>query len=90
MLPTLPLDRQRWIVVDPPRVGLHPDAARFLATQDAEALVYVACNPASLGRDRAILEEGGWKMTELWSVDLFPQTPHVEAVARFVPRTGAP
>jgi 23S rRNA (uracil1939-C5)-methyltransferase len=90
ILPTLPLDRQRWIVVDPPRVGLHPDAARFLATQDAEALVYVACNPASLGRDRAILEEGGWKMTELWSVDLFPQTPHVEAVARFVPRTGAP
>lgn len=89
ILPTLPRDRRRWIVVDPPRVGLHPDAARFLADQEAEALVYVACNPGSLGRDRAILESGRWRMTGLWSVDLFPQTPHVEAVARFEPRPGA-
>jgi len=87
VLPTLPRDRRRWIVVDPPRAGLHPAAARFLAEQDAEVLVYVACNPASLGRDRAILEAGRWTMEALWSVDLFPQTPHVEAIARFIPRS---
>ena len=84
ILPQLALSGPRWIVVDPPRVGLHPAAARFLAQQSAEALVYVACNPGSLGRDRALLEAGGWRMEALWSVDLFPQTPHVEAVARFV------
>ncbi|MEL6347039.1 MAG: 23S rRNA (uracil(1939)-C(5))-methyltransferase RlmD [Myxococcota bacterium] len=86
LLPRLaPMD-PKWIVVDPPRAGLHPAAARFLAAQSAESLVYVACNPGSLGRDREILEAGRWKMTDLWSVDLFPQTPHTEAVARFVLR----
>lgn len=74
----------RRLVVDPPRVGLHPKVATALAAADADVLVYVACHPASLGRDRLILEEGGWRLTDLWTVDLFPQTGHVEAVARFV------
>ncbi len=72
------------LVVDPPRAGLHPRAVKFLANTVAEVLVYVACNPASLGRDREILEAGGWRMTDLYTVDLFGQTGHVEAVARFV------
>ncbi|MCB9663180.1 MAG: 23S rRNA (uracil(1939)-C(5))-methyltransferase RlmD [Alphaproteobacteria bacterium] len=79
----------RRIVVDPPRAGLHPIAAKALATAEAEVLVYVACHPASLGRDRPLLEAGGWRLTDLWTVDLFPQTGHVEAVARFV-REPAP
>ena len=44
----------------------------------------VACAPASLGRDARILEAGALRMTDLYTVDLFPQTGHVEAVARFV------
>lgn len=76
------------IVVDPPRAGLHPKVARKLAQTQAGALVYVACNPASLGRDREILE-AGWRLTDLWIVDLFPQTGHIEVVARFLPREGA-
>ena len=70
------------IVVDPPRAGLHPKVARKLAETDARVLVYVACHPRSLGRDAALLGPG-WRMTDLWSVDLFPQTGHTEAVARF-------
>lgn len=73
----------RRIVVDPPRVGLHPKAARALAEASADVLVYVACKPSSLGRDREILEAGGWRATDLWTVDLFPQTGHVEAIVRF-------
>ncbi len=73
----------RVLVVDPPRAGLHPRAARHLAGVRAECLVYVACGPASLGRDAAVLEAGGWRLTDLWAVDLFPQTGHVEVVARF-------
>ncbi len=72
------------VVVDPPRAGLHPRAARWLSELGtARRLVYVACQPASLARDRVVLEAGGWKLTELWTVDLFPQTGHSEAVVRF-------
>lgn len=71
------------IVVDPPRAGLHPRVASALARARADVLVYVACNPASLGRDALVLAAGGWRLTDLWTVDLFPQTGHVEAVARF-------
>ena len=77
----LPLDTR--IVVDPPRAGLHPKVSRALADAPAEALVYVACHPGSLGRDAAILAEGGWRLVELWTVDLFPQTGHIEMVGRF-------
>ncbi len=73
------------VVVDPPRAGLHPRAAKWLAgLESAERLVYVACQPRSLERDRAVLEAGGWRLTDLWTVDMFPQTGHTEAVARFV------
>ncbi len=69
-------------VVDPPRAGLHPRAARWLATAAGfRRLVYVACNPAALGRDARVLAEGGWRMTRWEAVDLFPQTGHVEVVA---------
>lgn len=71
------------IVVDPPRAGLHPRVADALAVSRADTLVYVACNPASLGRDGAILERGGWRLVSLAVVDLFPQTGHVEVVGRF-------
>lgn len=71
------------VVVDPPRAGLHPKATAWLAQLPAKRLVYVACHPPSLGRDREILEAGGWRLEELWTVDMFPQTGHVEAVARF-------
>lgn len=70
-------------VVDPPRVGLHPSVARALAEAALDVLVYVACNPASLGRDRVVLEAGGWTLERCEAVDLFPQTGHLEVVARF-------
>ncbi|TVQ94086.1 MAG: 23S rRNA (uracil(1939)-C(5))-methyltransferase RlmD [Deltaproteobacteria bacterium] len=71
------------IVVDPPRVGLHPKVARAIAQATAPRLVYVACKPGSLGRDAAILAEGGWRLEELYPVDLFPHTGHIELVGRF-------
>ncbi len=87
LLPSLDLGPAPVVVVDPPRAGLHPSAARVLAHElpaAARVLVYVACGPASLARDRAVLAEGGWRLTDVWGVDLFPQTHHLEAVARFV------
>ncbi len=71
------------LVVDPPRAGLHPKVARRLAEARVASLVYVACHPASLGRDAAILAAGGWRLTDVFTVDLFPQTGHIEMVGRF-------
>lgn len=71
------------LIVDPPRAGLHPNVTARLARMDAPHLVYVACKPGSLGRDAKILEAGGWQLKELWAVDLFPQTGHLELVGRF-------
>ena len=76
------------LLVDPPRSGLHPKVARTLACSPGDLLVYVACHPGSLGRDAAILATGGWQMTDLWSVDLFPQTGHIEMVGRFVRKSS--
>jgi 23S rRNA (uracil1939-C5)-methyltransferase len=79
------------VVVDPPRSGLHPRVAKWLAgLTTADRLVYVACQPRSLERDRVLLEAGGWRMTDLWTVDMFPQTGHCEAVARFVKDSAGP
>ena len=90
VVPELGLTQATHVVVDPPRAGLHPKAAAFLASFDADVLVYVSCGPKSLGRDRAVLEAGGWRLTDLYGVDLFPQTHHTEAVGRFVrDRPGA-
>jgi len=71
------------LVVDPPRAGLHPKVSARMAEMNAPHLIYVACKPASLGRDARVLEAGGWQLAELWTVDLFPQTGHLEMVGRF-------
>jgi 23S rRNA (uracil1939-C5)-methyltransferase len=72
------------ILVDPPRAGLHPKVAAWLGRTRADTLVYVACHAASLGRDRLALEAAGWTLTDVWTVDLFPHTGHIEVVGRFV------
>jgi len=77
------VDERACLIVDPPRAGLHPKVARALGEADAHKLIYVACKPGSLGRDAALLWEGGWRLVELWTVDLFPQTGHIEMVGRF-------
>ncbi len=84
LLDGLDLPEDCALIVDPPRAGLHPRAARFLAGFGAQTLIYVACSPRSLVRDRAVLEAGGWRLDAARGVDLFPQTLHLEVVARFV------
>jgi len=75
------------VIVDPPRAGLHPKVSDWLPKlPGVSRIVYVACKPASLARDRLIFEDAGWTMSDLWTVDMFPQTGHVEAVGLFVRR----
>jgi 23S rRNA (uracil1939-C5)-methyltransferase len=68
------------VVVDPPREGL--DAAHLaLAGEARRRLVYVSCDPQTLGRDVRRLGEGGLRLDRVVALDLMPQTFHVEVVA---------
>lgn len=70
------------IVVDPPRKGCDEDLLKTIIEMKPKRVVYVSCNPATLARDLRILEDGGFKTVEVQPVDMFPQTTHVEAVAK--------
>jgi 23S rRNA (uracil1939-C5)-methyltransferase len=70
------------VVVDPPRTGLGPEVRDWLRTAAPRRLSYVSCNPVTLARDLAALVAGGFALDELRLFDLFPQTSHLEAVAR--------
>ena len=70
------------VVADPPRAGFHPKALSALATLRPERIVYVSCNPATLARDVGDLVRRGYRLEWVQPVDMFPQTPHIEAVAR--------
>jgi len=72
------------VITDPPRAGMNPRAVKALLEIAPPAIIYVSCNPASLARDGQMLcEEGRYKLVHCQPVDMFPQTNHVESVARF-------
>lgn len=67
------------IIVDPPREGLTPRVVRYLRRLAAARIVYVSCNPKILRDEVELFED--YRLTYLKGYDLFPQTPHVEALA---------
>jgi 23S rRNA (uracil1939-C5)-methyltransferase len=71
------------VVVDPPRSGLSKKIVRRLLETDAPRIVYVSCNPTTLAPNAAQIVEAGYTLRRVKPVDMFPQTPHVEAVAVF-------
>jgi 23S rRNA (uracil1939-C5)-methyltransferase len=70
------------VVADPPRAGFHPKALSALARLAPARIVYVSCNPSTLARDVGDLAQRGYRLEWVQPVDMFPQTPHIEAVAR--------
>lgn len=73
------------VVLDPPRSGAGIANVAQVAGMATRAIVYVACEPSALGRDTAVLQDAGWRLTALRGFDAFPMTSHVECVALFVP-----
>jgi 23S rRNA (uracil1939-C5)-methyltransferase len=71
-----------FIVVDPPRAGLGPKVAKQLANTGSGHIAYFSCDPATLARDLRILLDAGYKLDAFHLFDLFPQTFHIETVAR--------
>ena len=82
-LATHPAGREVTIVLDPPRTGMSREAAAAIAGQDAGQLVYVSCDVATFARDTRRLLDAGYRLDHLEAFDLFPNTAHVEVVARF-------
>lgn len=72
------------IVVDPPRTGMSKQAAESLVRTGAPRIVYVSCDPPTLARDARRLLDAGYRLDRLEAFDLFPNTPHVEAIATFL------
>jgi tRNA/tmRNA/rRNA uracil-C5-methylase (TrmA/RlmC/RlmD family) len=77
------------VVLDPPRSGAGTEVSRSLAATGARAVVYVACDPASLARDVAAFSAAGYRLAALRAFDAFPMTAHVECVALLVPGAAA-
>jgi 23S rRNA (uracil1939-C5)-methyltransferase len=75
--------RPRTLVVDPPRTGLSKAAGDAISTLGASRIVYVSCDPPTLARDARKLLDGGYAIESIRGFDLFPNTPHVEAVVVF-------
>jgi 23S rRNA (uracil1939-C5)-methyltransferase len=76
------------VIADPARSGLgKPGVASLSATAPAP-LVLVSCDPVSLARDASLLRDVGYGVESVEIIDAFPQTPHVETVARFTHRDG--
>ena len=72
------------ITVDPPRKGLSPEVIVSVAAMGPERVVYVSCDPATLGRDVKLFAELGYQAVRACAVDMFPGTRHVETVAELV------
>jgi 23S rRNA (uracil1939-C5)-methyltransferase len=77
------------VVLDPPRAGLPAGTVAALADVAARRIVSLSCDPATLARDLAGFRERGYRLRRVEGFDLFPQTPHVEALAVLEAERGA-
>ena len=68
------------VVIDPPRKGTTPELISEIAARGIERVVYISCEPETLGRDCAVFRAHGYEIGEVQPVDLFPRTGHVESV----------
>jgi 23S rRNA (uracil1939-C5)-methyltransferase len=81
--PAVPGER---VVLDPPRTGAGAAVVRAVAARRPGCVVYVSCDPPTLGRDLAVFAKQGYGPDSIRAFDLFPDTFHVETVVRLTPR----
>ncbi len=77
------------VIADPSRTGLGKAATEVLAATGAPVLVLVGCDPVAFARDVGLLGAAGYHLSRAVTLDLFPQTHHVEVVGRFERSTNA-
>ena len=69
------------VVVDPPRAGMSQKVVRRILEAEAKRIVYVSCNPSTLAPNLRQMVDAGYELKRVRPVDMFPHTPHIEAVA---------
>lgn len=76
----MPID---FLLLDPPRAGAETDTMRAIINLQPRRIVYVSCDPATLARDlKLLVSDGAYTLDSLAAFDMFPQTHHVEAIAK--------
>ena len=73
-------ERPDYIVLDPPRDGIHPKALEKIINYGVENMIYISCKPTSLARDLEVFLARGYCVEKICCVDMFPNTVHVETV----------
>lgn len=73
-------EKPDFIILDPPRDGIHPKALEKLMRYLVQHMLYISCKPTSLVRDLEVFQENGYEVEKVCCVDMFPGTPHVETV----------
>lgn len=73
-------EKPDFIVLDPPRDGIHPKALEKIIDYGVDRMVYISCKPTSLARDLEVLQARGYQVERVRCVDMFPGTVHVETV----------
>lgn len=73
-------EKPDYIILDPPRDGIHPKALQKIIEYGVENMIYISCKPTSLARDLGPLTAAGYEIRRLGMVDMFPGTGNVETV----------
>jgi len=84
-LAQVPIITRRWgkpdvVIIDPPRVGMHPKVVQKIIELAPQRIVYVSCNPSTFARDVKELSMTGYQLKKAQPVDMFPHTSHIEVV----------
>ncbi len=82
----LPLQQPLFVITDPPRSGMSEKTIEILKTLEPDVIIYVSCNIEQLGKDVKKFKKYTLKSAALF--DLFPQTPHAEAVVELVKKVN--
>jgi 23S rRNA (uracil1939-C5)-methyltransferase len=78
------------VLLDPPRSGAQ-ELLPWIAASDVKRVLYISCNPETLARDADILvNKHGFKLRGAGIINMFPHTPHSEAIALFERNIGGP
>jgi 23S rRNA (uracil1939-C5)-methyltransferase len=84
-LARLPAGQVESVVLDPPRAGAGPAVVRAVLARRPRSVVYVSCDPPTLGRDLKAFADGSYRVTSVRAFDLFPDTFHVETLVTIAP-----
>jgi 23S rRNA (uracil1939-C5)-methyltransferase len=74
------------VILDPPRTGAGGAVVKAVAARRPDCVVYVSCDPPTLGRDLAAFAKAGYAPDTVRAFDLFPDTFHLETIVRLTPR----